>query len=46
MKPACIEPSKTDLVVIKGFENEVIEVTVEQLENRIMPDQSTAGFLE
>ena len=41
----CIEPSKTELVVIKGFESEDIEVTVEQLEMRIVPE-STAGFLD
>ena len=40
-----IEPSKTELVVIKGFEGEDIEVSVEQLETRIMPE-STAGFLD
>ena len=40
-----IEPSKTELVVIKGFEGEDIELNVEQLELRIMPE-STAGFLE
>jgi hypothetical protein len=40
-----IEPSKTETVVIKGFENEDIEVTFEQLETRTMPE-STAGFLD
>ena len=41
----CITPPKTELVVVKGFENEDIEVTVEQLETRIVPE-STAGFLD
>jgi len=41
----CIDPPKTELVVIKGFESEDIEVTVEQLEMRIVPE-STAGFLD
>jgi len=39
------QPSKTETVVIKGFESEDIEVTVEQLETRTMPE-STAGFLD
>jgi hypothetical protein len=41
----CIEPPKIELVVIKGFESEDIEVSVEQLEMRIVPE-STAGFLD
>jgi hypothetical protein len=45
MKTQSVEPSETELVVIKGFEREDIEVTVEQLETRILP-QSTAGFLD
>jgi hypothetical protein len=45
MSTPYVEPSKTELVVIKGFEGEEIEVTVEQLENRIVP-QSSAGFLD
>jgi hypothetical protein len=44
MKTSCAE-SSTNEVVIKGFEGEAIEVTVEQLESRIVP-QSSAGFLE
>ena len=44
MKKHSVEP-ETELVVIKGFEGEVIEVTVEQLETKILP-QSTAGFLD
>lgn len=45
MNTPCIEQSKAELVVIKGFEGEDIEVSVELLETRIMPE-STAGFLE
>ena len=45
MKTRSVEPSETELVIIKGFEGEDIEVTVEQLETRILP-QSTAGFLD
>ena len=48
MSTPCMEQSKSELVVIKGFEGEdieVTEVTVEQLETRILP-QSTAGFLD
>jgi len=41
----CIEQSTADLVVIKGFYGEDIEVDIEQLETRIVPE-STAGFLE
>jgi len=45
MNTPCIEESKSKLVVIKGFEGEDIEVSVEQLEPRIMPE-SSAGFLD
>jgi hypothetical protein len=45
MNTPCIEPSKGELVVIKGFEGEDIEVSVEQLEMKIMPE-SLAGFLD
>jgi hypothetical protein len=45
MNTPCIELSKAELVVIKGFEGEDIDVGVEQLEPRITPE-STAGFLE
>ena len=45
MNTPCIEPSNAELVVIKGFEGEDIEVTVEQLEVRIIPE-SLAGFLD
>jgi hypothetical protein len=45
MNTPYVEPSKTELVVIKGFEGEDIELSIEQLEMRIMPE-STAGFLE
>ena len=41
----CIAPPKTEPVVVKGFESEDIEVTIEQLETRIVPE-STAGFLD
>ncbi len=37
--------SETELVVVKGFEGEDIEITIEQLETKILP-QSTAGFLD
>jgi hypothetical protein len=40
-----VEPSKAEVVLIKGFEGEDIEVSVEQLEPRIVP-QSSAGFLD
>lgn len=45
MNTPCIEQSKAELVRIKGFEGEDIEVSVEQLEPRIVPE-STAGFLD
>ena len=45
MNTPCMEQTKTELVVFKGFEGEDVEVTFEQLEPRIVP-QSTAGFLE
>ena len=45
MKTQSVKPLETELVVIMGFEGEDIEVTVEQLETRILP-QSTAGFLD
>ena len=45
MNTPCIEQSEAELVVIKGFEGEEIEVSVEQLETRIVPE-STAGFLD
>jgi hypothetical protein len=40
-----IELLESESVVIKGFENEIIDVGVEQLETRIVPE-SLAGFLE
>jgi hypothetical protein len=46
MKTTSVELSKTEPVLVRGFNGEDIEVTVEQLENRIMPDQSSAGFLD
>lgn len=44
-KTQSVERSETELVVVKGFEGEDIEVTIEQLETKILP-QSTAGFLD
>ena len=40
-----VEPLKSDVIVISGFEGEKIEVSIEQLETRLVP-QSTAGFLD
>ena len=45
MNTPSIELLQGELVVIKGFEGEDIEVSVEQLETRIVPE-SLAGFLE
>ena len=45
MKTRSVETSETELVAIKGFEGEHIEVTIEQLETKILP-QSTVGFLD
>jgi hypothetical protein len=45
MKTQSVERSETERVVVKGFEGEDIEVTIEQLETKILP-QSTAGFLD
>jgi len=45
MNTPCNETPKAEVVVIKGFENEEIEVSIEQLESRIVPE-STAGFLD
>ena len=45
MNAPCTETSKAEPVVIKGFEGEDIEVSIEELEKRCLP-QSTAGFLE
>jgi len=45
METPSIESSKTELVVVKGFDGEDIEITFEQLETRIVP-QSSAGFLD
>jgi hypothetical protein len=45
MNTPWIKESKSELIVIKGFEGEDIEVSVEQLEPRIMPE-SSAGFLD
>ena len=45
MKTRSVETSESELVTIKGFEGEHIEVTIEQLETKILP-QSTVGFLD
>jgi hypothetical protein len=45
MKAASGEQLSTVAVLIEGFDHEDIEITVEQLEDRIMPE-STAGFLD
>jgi hypothetical protein len=45
MATSSVEPSKTELVVITGFDGEAIDITVEQLETRNMPE-SLAGFLD
>jgi hypothetical protein len=45
MNTPSIEKSKAELIVIKGFQGEDIEVSIEQLEPRITPE-STAGFLD
>ena len=45
MSTSLIAQSPIEQVVIKGFEGEEIEVSVEQLEPRIVPE-SSAGFLD
>jgi len=45
MNTPSIELLEKESIAIKGFENEVLEVSVEQLETRIVPE-SLAGFLE
>ena len=45
MTTPSIELSNAELVVITGFEGEDLDVTVEQLEMRNMPE-SLAGFLD
>ena len=45
MSALTIKPPKNDAVVIKGYEDEDIDVSVEQLETRLVPE-SIAGFLE
>ena len=45
MSTMSIDLSKAELVVITGFDGEEIDVTVEQLETRNMPE-SLAGFLD
>lgn len=45
MNTPYIGQSTAGLVIIRGFEGEDVEVGVEQLEPRIMPE-STAGFLD
>jgi hypothetical protein len=45
MQKPHVEPTSAKPVVIEGFEGEAIKITIEQLEERTVP-QSTAGFLE
>ena len=45
MNRPSLELSEPELVVIKGFEGEDVDTSVEQLEMRIMPE-SLAGFLD
>ena len=45
MATSSVELPKTELVVITGFDGEAIDITVEQLEPRNMPE-SLAGFLD
>ena len=45
MQKPYVESASAEPVVIEGFEGEVIKITIEQLEERTVP-QSTAGFLE
>lgn len=45
MSKPSVEISKTELIVIQGFEGEDIDVCVEELELKIAPE-SAAGFLD
>jgi hypothetical protein len=45
MQKPYVEPTNAETAVIAGFEGEEIKITIEQLEDRTVP-QSTAGFLE
>ena len=45
MTTSSIELSNAELVVITGFEGEDLDVNIEQLEVRNMPE-SLAGFLD
>ena len=45
MQKPYVESANAEPLVIEGFEGEVIKITIEQLEERTVP-QSTAGFLE
>jgi hypothetical protein len=45
MSTSSIDLSKAEVVAIKGFEGDDLEISVEQLETKIVP-QSTAGFLD
>jgi hypothetical protein len=45
MQKPYVESAIAEPLVIEGFEGEVIKITIEQLEERTVP-QSTAGFLE
>jgi hypothetical protein len=45
MQKPYVEPPSAEPLTIVGFEGEDIKITIEQLEERTVP-QSTAGFLE
>jgi hypothetical protein len=45
MQETYVVPTSDEGVVIEGFEGESIQIAIEQLEERTVP-QSTAGFLE
>jgi hypothetical protein len=45
MQKPYVESTNAEPIVIEGFEGEVIKITIEQLEDRTVP-QSTAGFLD
>jgi hypothetical protein len=45
MRMPYLDTTSEKPTVIEGFEGEIIEITIEELEKRTVP-QSTAGFLE
>jgi hypothetical protein len=45
MQKRNVESANAEPIVIEGFEGEVIEIIIEELEHRTVP-QSSAGFLE